>query len=92
VSCIVTLYNVGGRHSKPVVRGQEPAKPSRWKVKAWFVLATGEKHTHDTTAPAATIEGLAAYMGGLIDSLIADHGNEVSSAGWTATTHGVKKK
>jgi hypothetical protein len=31
-------------------------------------------------------------MGALIDSLIADHGNEVQSAGWTATAHGKKEK
>jgi hypothetical protein len=92
VSCIVTLYSVDNRDSKPVVRGTEPKKPSLWNAKAWFVLPTGEKQTHSATVPNETVPGLVAYMGALIDSLIADHGNQVASAGWTATTHGRKKK
>jgi hypothetical protein len=55
-------------------------------------LPNGEKHTHSATARGETVSGLVAYMGALIDSLIADHGNQVSSAGWTATTHGRRKK
>jgi hypothetical protein len=92
MSCIVTLYSVGARHSEPVVRGTEPRKPSLWNAKAWFVLPNGEKQTHSATVPGVTVPGLVAYMGALIDSLIADHGNQVASAGWTATTHGRKKK
>lgn len=91
MSCIVTLYSVDNRTSKPVVRGTEPRKPSKWNARAWFVLPNGEKQTHSATVPGVTVSGLVAYMGALIDSLIADHGNQVASAGWTATSHGKKK-
>lgn len=92
MSCIVTLYSIDNRVSRPVVRGTEPRCPSNWSARAWFVLPNGEKHTHSATARGETVTGLVAYMGALIDSLIADHGNQVSSAGWTATTHGRRKK
>lgn len=92
MSCIVTLYSIDNRVSRPVVRSTEPRRPSDWNASAWFVLPNGEKHTHSATARGETVSGLVAYMGALIDSLIADHGNQVSSAGWTATTHGRRKK
>jgi hypothetical protein len=92
MSCIVTLFSRDNRVSRPVVRGTEPRKPTDWQASAWFVLPNGEKHTHSATARGETVTGLVAYMGALIDSLIADHGNQVASAGWTATTHGRRKK
>lgn len=92
MSCIVTLYSIDNRASRPVVRGTEPRRPSDWNATAWFVLPSGEKHTHSATARGETVTGLVAYMSALIDSLIAEHGNQVSSAGWTATTHGRRKK
>ena len=92
MSCIVTLHSIDGTGSKPVVRGTEPRKPVDWAVKAWFILENGEKHTHSATAKLETIGGLAAYMGALIDSLIADHGNQVGSCGWQAVMLHTKKR
>ena len=87
MTCLVTFASIGG-NGKVLRKGSEPRKPSTWNARAWFILATGEKHTHSATVPAQTVYGLVPFMGALIDSLIADHGNQVSSAGWTATSHG----
>ena len=84
MSCIVTLHSIDGRGSKPVVRGTEPGRPVDWAVKAWFIKENGEKHTHSAVARQETVIGLAAYMGALIDTLIEDHGNQVSACGWEA--------
>lgn len=90
MSCIVTCTCIDGSTGKVVRRGSEPRRPSAWSVKAWFVLANGEKHTHSTTVRNETVAGLVPIVGALIDSLVADVGNVVTSAGWTATTHGRK--
>lgn len=91
MSCIVTLHAVGNKHCRPLVRGNEPVRPANWSAKAWFVLPNGEKHTHSAEVKGETVRGLIPYMGALIDSLVADHGNEVASCGWTASTHGGKR-
>jgi len=91
VSCIVTFASIGG-NGKVLRKGSEPRKPATWSASAWFVLESGEKHTHSVVVTQQTVISLASVMGALIDSLIADHGNQVASAGWTATTHGRKKK
>lgn len=91
MSCIVTLHSIDTGASKPIVRGTEPKRPADWQAKAWFILENGEKHTHSATIKGETVIGLVPYMGALIDSLIADHGNQVSKAGWTATTHGSRR-
>lgn len=86
MGCIVT-YHLGGRVA---VKGGRPRKPSTWKAKAWFVMPSGEKYTHEATVPGQTVESLVPFMGALIDTLIADHGRDVSSCGWQAMTHGGK--
>ncbi len=90
MSCIVSFVSIGG-NGKVLRKGSEPRKPATWNASAWFVLESGEKFTHSATVPAQTVTGLVPFMGALIDSLIADHGNQVKSAGWTATSHGKKK-
>lgn len=90
MSCIVSFTSIGG-NGKVLRKGSEPRKPATWNASAWFVLESGEKFTHSATVPAQTVTGLVPFMGALIDSLIADHGNQVKSAGWTATSHGKKK-
>lgn len=90
MSCIVT-YHHGTGPAKVTRKGSEPRKPSTWNASAWFVLPNGEKHTHSARIPGQTVQSLVPYMGQLIDSLIADHGNDVASAGWTATTHGGRR-
>ncbi len=84
MSCIVTLHSIDGTDSKAVVRGTEPKRPSDWQAKAWFILENGEKHTHSATVKGETVIGLVPYMGALIDTLIEDHGNQVSACGWEA--------
>lgn len=91
MSCIVTLHDIDGTRSRPVVRGTEPARAVDWAVKSWFVL-NGEKHTHSAIAKQETVIGLAAYMGALIDTLIEDHGNQVSACGWEARMLHKKKR
>ncbi len=92
MSCIVTLHSIDGTDSKAIVRGTEPKRPADWAVKAWFIKDSGEKHTHSAVARQETVTGLAAYMGALIDSLIADHGNQVSACGWEACMLHRKKR
>ena len=92
MSCIVTVTIGTGKAERVIRRGTEPRHPATWKVAAWFVLATGEKITHSATIQGATVAGLVPAVGQLIDSLIADHGNQVTGAGWVASTHGKRKK
>lgn len=87
----VTLLSFDGRGSKPVVRGTEPSRPVDWAVKAWFIVGH-EKHTHTAVAKQETVAGLAAYMGALIDTLIEDHGNQVSACGWESRMLHKKKR
>lgn len=91
MSCLVS-YIVSDVPTKVVRRGTEPAKPTDWKASAWFVLPSGEKHTHSTVIRGETVHSLVPVMGLLIDTLISDHGDQVTSAGWTAMTHGRKKR
>lgn len=92
MSCIVSLIIGAPGRDKVVRRGTEPRGPVTWRIAAWFVLASGEKHTHSATIQHETVTGLVPAMGQLIDSLVADHGNSVASAGWTATSHGTKRR
>ena len=44
MSCIVTLYSIDNRVSRPVVRGTEPRRPSDWNaidVFLWFMARHG---------------------------------------------------
>ena len=92
MSCLIQLTIGETGHERPVRRGTEPRGAADWRVAVWFVLPSGEKHTHSATIQRETVSGLIPAVHQLIDSLIADHGNQVSSAGWTATTHGRRKK
>ncbi len=78
--CHLVFYS-GGQVS---VKGSRPKKPTRWNASAWFVLPDGTKHTHSATIHGQTATSLAPVMGALIDSLVADVGNTVTSAGWSA--------
>ena len=89
MSCIVTY--ISARGGRVIRKGTEPRNPTTWTAKAWFVLASGEKYIHTAVVAQQTVSSLGPLMGALIDSLIEDHGNQVVSAGWTATTHGRKK-
>lgn len=90
MSCHISFTCIGNTNAKVVRRGNEPRKPATWNAQAWFVLPSGEKHVHSASVPGQTVLSLVPYMGALIDSLIADHGNQVRSAGWTASSHGRK--
>jgi hypothetical protein len=92
MACIIICHCTTSITGKVTRRGSEPRGPVTWSASAWFVMPNGEKHTHSAIIPGQTVQSLAPAMGALIDSLIADHGNEVQSAGWTATAHGKKKK
>ena len=90
MSCIVSFtYGPG---AKPVVRGTQPVKLVSWDVHAWFVLLDGKKHTHSVKVPPMSAMDLVPVVGQLTDSLVDDHGEEVTSCGWTAISHGTKRK
>lgn len=88
MSCIVLCHIREGEQPTLIRRGAEPSGPTNWELKAWFVLESGEKHDHSTTIRNRHALELAPFVGVLVDSLIADLGQEVKSAGWTAMTHG----
>lgn len=90
MSCVVTMYSVGGRRGVPLVKGTQPKRPVSWDLRAWFVLSNGVKDAHSSRVPSQTALSLVPFVGALIDSLVADHGNEVTSFGWQAMTHGGK--
>lgn len=91
MSCIVICICTNSTTGKVTRRGSAPGGPVTWDVMAWFVLPDGTKHTHSAKVPGQTVLSLAPVVGAMIDSLISDHGNQVASAGWTATTHGKRK-
>lgn len=90
MSCLLHLASVAPG-CRVIRKGSEPRRPVTWEAKAWLVLPNGEKHTHSATVPGQTVYSLVPYMGALIDTLIADHGNAVRDAGWSAMTHGGRK-
>lgn len=90
MACTVT-HLLGARGGSTKAVGPSPAGPARWNVSVWFVLANGEKHTHSITVGNTTLLNLAPVVGQVIDGLIAEHGDEVTGAGWTASTHGSRK-
>ncbi len=87
MSCTVHYIHTQ-RPTQPIRRGTEPRRPVDWKVFCWFTLPSGEKHTYSTIARNQTAETLEPWMGTLVDSLLNDLGNQVTSAGWTCTSHG----
>lgn len=88
MSCLVTLLVSDTGAQRVVRKGTEPRKPTTWRVSVWFVLPNGEKHTHSARVPHTTVAGLVPAVGQIIDGLVADHGDVVASAGWTAAAHG----
>ena len=87
MSCTVTCISVDGVTRQALARGNPPKKPSTWRAKAWLILPSGVKQTHSSTVRGETVHTLIPIVGALIDSLIADAGNQVTSAGWSASTH-----
>lgn len=88
MSCVVSYTH--GPRSKPVVRGPQPRGQVPWSISVWFVL-DHEKHTHSAKVPPVDVLELAPVVGQLVDGLIAEHGDSVSSCGWIATSHGGTK-
>lgn len=90
MSCIVSFTYA--EKARVIVKGPRPKGQVPWTASAWFVLADGKKHTHSVTVPPVTVVELVPAIGQLIDSLIEDVGNQVTAAGWVASTHGCKRR
>lgn len=90
MSCLITYTETGSSTPRALVRGPRPSGATTWCISAWFVLPTGEKHTHSATVPDKTVETIVEWLGALIDTLIDEHGNQVTSAGWTAISRSTK--
>lgn len=90
MSCLITYTETGSSTPRALVRGSRPSGATTWCISAWVVLPTGEKHTHSATVPAQTVETIVPWMSALIDTLLAEHGNQVSGAGWTAISRGTR--
>lgn len=87
MACIVTCTCIDGVSRNTLAKGTPPTKPTKWRVRAWLVLPSGVKQTHSAVVRGETVHTLIPIVGALIDSLIADCGNVVTSAGWSASTH-----
>lgn len=88
-SVIHTIGPTGG-HTLP--KGTRPSKPVRWDVSVWLMLPNGEKTIHSLTVPSALMFDLVPLVNERVDALIADVGDTVRGAGWTAHGRGIPKK
>jgi hypothetical protein len=79
-----------GGHTK--TKGQPIKVRCHWEASAFFVLPTGAKHVHAITVPNATLMDMVPLMSERFGDLIAEHGNEVSGAGWMRDAEETKKK
>lgn len=86
---VTCLINASGTHTMP--KGTRPAKPVRWEVSAWLLLPNGEKTTHIITAKSALMFDLVPAVNDRITDLIAECGDKVLAAGWTAHGRGTRK-
>lgn len=85
-------HTAGPDGGHTVARGNRPRKPCRWEVSVFFVLPNGEKHTHAVTVPGATLRDLIPLMNLQFDALAAEHGQDVTGAGWVAHGRGMTKR
>lgn len=88
-SVIHTIGPTGG-HTMP--KGTRPSKPVRWDVSVWLMLPNGEKTIHSLTVPSALMFDLVPLVNERVEALIADVGDRVRGAGWTAHGRGAGKK
>lgn len=91
MSTTVTHY-VGPNGGHTMTKGQPIKVACRWEASAFFVLPSGAKHVHAITVPNATLMDMVPLMNERFGDLIAEHGNEVSGAGWIAHGRGTPKK
>ena len=89
MSVIHTIGPTGG-HTMP--KGTRPSKPVRWDVSVWLMLPNGEKTIHSLMVPSALMMDLIPLVNERVDALIADVGDLVRGAGWTAHGRGISKK
>lgn len=73
-------------------KGIRPSKPVRWDVSVWLMLPSGERTIHSMTVPSALIMELVPLVSDRVDALIADVGDTVRGAGWTAHGRGITKQ
>ena len=91
MSTTVTHY-VGPNGGRTATKDQPIKVACHWEASAFFVLPTGVKHVHAITVPNATLMDMVPLMNERFGDLIAEHGNEVSGAGWIAHGRGTPKK
>ena len=89
MSVIHTIGPTGG-HTMP--KGTRPSKPVRWDVSVWLMLPNGEKTIHSLMVPSALMMDLVPLVNERVDALIADVGDLVRGAGWTAHGRGIPKR
>jgi len=86
MACTVTYILNAAGGGRPIERGSAPKRPTWWRAQAWLVLPSGEKFVHSTRV-RETARTLIPVMDALFQNMIATHGNVVTSAGWSASTH-----
>ncbi len=91
MTCSV-IHTIGpnGGHTMP--KGTRPSKPVRWDVSLWFLMPDGEKTIRSMTVPNSMMFDLVPLVNEQVDAMIAEMGNEIRGAGWTAHGRGPAKK
>lgn len=91
MTCSV-IHTIGPNGGRTLPKGTRPAKPVTWAVSLWFLMPDGEKAIRSMTVPNALMFDLVPLVNEQVDAMIAEMGNEVRGAGWTAHGRGAKKK
>lgn len=91
MTCSV-IHTIGPNGGHTLPKGTRPAKPVRWDVSVWLILPNGEKTIHSFAVSQAMMFDLVPIVNERVDALIADVGDTVRGAGWTAHGWGTPKK
>jgi hypothetical protein len=86
------IHTIGPNGGHTLPKGTRPSKPVNWAVSLWFLMPDGEKTIRSMTVPNAMMFDLVPLVNEQVDAMIAEMGNEIRGAGWTAHGRGQKKR
>jgi hypothetical protein len=86
------IHTIGPNGGHTLPKGTRPSKPVNWSVSLWFLMPDGEKTIRSMTVPNAMMFDLVPLVNEQVDAMIAEMGNEIRGAGWTAHGRGQKKR
>ena len=91
MTCSV-IHTIGPNGGHTLPKGTRPSKPVNWAVSLWFLMPDGEKTIRSMNVSNALMFDLVPLVNEQVDAMIAEMGNEIRGAGWTAHGRGQKKK